>query len=135
VAYVVNRRFKLPLSWTFSSRLLLYTGISLFALLCQWQVMLAWRRHNCLRVDEIVAGLNESFLRGGVAYYNWRLRLNQFYHEQILRHRSAALSSKKTESTVDVLTAYQDEQRRAGLLKQDNAEVGETAPDASSSDT
>ncbi|TGZ71884.1 hypothetical protein CRM22_002401 [Opisthorchis felineus] len=135
VAYVLNRRFELPLRWMFSSRLMLYMGISLVALLCQWQVMLAWRRHNCLRVDEIVASLNESFLRGGVAYYTWRLRLNQFWHEHILRYRSAALGSKKTESTVDVLTAYQDEQRQAGLLKQENAEVGETAPGASSSDT
>ncbi|KAF5400372.1 hypothetical protein PHET_06614 [Paragonimus heterotremus] len=106
-AYRLNRVYKLPTHWLLSSRLLLYTGLALFGLFCQWQIALAWRRYNCLAVDKLVAHLDDSFLRGGLAYYDWRIRWNQFWYD-----RSVEKHTNEQKSHFDPVKLYQEEQQR-----------------------
>ncbi|KAF7258840.1 hypothetical protein EG68_04084 [Paragonimus skrjabini miyazakii] len=106
-AYRLNRVYKLPTHWLLSSRLLLYTGLALFGLFCQWQIALAWRRYNCLAVDKLVAHLDDSFLRGGLVYYDWRIRWNQFWYD-----RSVEKHANEQKSHFDPVKLYQEEQQR-----------------------
>ncbi|KAH8856884.1 hypothetical protein KSF78_0009356 [Schistosoma japonicum] len=77
--YLLNKTIKLPLRVSPASRVLVYTLIPLFSLFLQHQILLAWRKHCCLLVDQIVCSLGESFRQGGLQYYDWRLRWNRFW--------------------------------------------------------
>ncbi|CAH8655261.1 unnamed protein product [Schistosoma rodhaini] len=80
--FLLNRTITLPLRVSIASRTLIYTFISLFGLFFQHQMILAWRRYCCLRADQIVCSLGESFRQGGLQYYDWRIRWNKFWAER-----------------------------------------------------
>lgn len=68
----------------------------------QHQIILAWRRYCCLRADQIVCSLGESFRQGGLQYYDWRLRWNQFWAErqEEFKERKRLIKTNNHDETV-----------------------------------
>lgn len=79
IIYFFNRVTDSLMRWSRPTRLLGYTFLPLLGLFCQYQCMLVWRRHRCLKADQIAASLDESFRQGGQTYYEWRLKWNKFW--------------------------------------------------------
>ncbi|KAK4467728.1 hypothetical protein MN116_008661 [Schistosoma mekongi] len=106
--YLLNRTIKLPLRMSPASRVLVYTLIPLFSLFFQYQILLTWRKHHCLLVDQIVCSLGESFRQGGLQYYDWRLRWNRFWakrqeeFEEIKRLAKTSDNLSETPVYIDV---------------------------------
>ncbi|CAH8558936.1 unnamed protein product [Schistosoma turkestanicum] len=115
--FLLNRTFKLPILMSTVSKVLIYTLIPLFGLFCQHQIILAWRRYCCLRADQIVSSLDESFRQGGLQYYDWRLRWNQFWakRQEEFKERKRLIKANNHDETMkfDPVTQYQLENERS----------------------
>nr|CAH8867168.1 unnamed protein product [Trichobilharzia regenti] len=113
--FLLNRLMKLPLRVSSPSRLLIYTLLPLFGVFLQHQIILAWRRHCCLRVDQIVSSLGESYRQGGLAYYDWRLRWNHFWAERQSEYKERKKSLRKGDHTAkfDPVAQYQSENEQS----------------------
>ncbi|VDP74861.1 unnamed protein product [Schistosoma curassoni] len=100
--FLLNRTTRLPLRVSIASKLLIYTFIYLSGLFFQHQIILAWRRYCCLRADQIVCSLGESFRQGGLQYYDWRLRWNQFWAErqEEFKERKRLIKTNNHDETV-----------------------------------
>ncbi|CAH8619873.1 unnamed protein product [Schistosoma margrebowiei] len=115
--FLLNRTTRLPLRVSIASKLLIYTFIYLSGLFFQHQIILAWRRYCCLRADQIVCSLGESFRQGGLQYYDWRLRWNQFWVErqEEFKERKRLIKANNHDETVryDPVTKQQLENEKS----------------------
>ncbi|VDL99946.1 unnamed protein product [Schistocephalus solidus] len=89
VAYVLNRLLGLRTLWSPPIRLLAYMGILGLMLLCQRQLLVAWRHQVCFNVDRAVGSLGDDMCAKGIAYYSWKLRWNAFWTHRLAEcHRA-----------------------------------------------
>ncbi|KAL7055135.1 hypothetical protein AAHC03_024473 [Spirometra sp. Aus1] len=89
VAYVLNRLLGLRTLWSPPARLLAYMGIVGLMLLCQRQLLVAWRHQVCFNVDRAVGSLGDDMRAKGIAYYSWKLRWNAFWTHRLVECRRA----------------------------------------------
>ncbi|CAL8081040.1 unnamed protein product [Calicophoron daubneyi] len=124
-AYAVNRIYRLRERTLLPSRLLLYAFISLVALFSQYQVLLAWRRHSCFAADRIAASLDESYLHGGLAYYEWRLRWNRFWYERFAEFQMNQKEiARKKQAGFDPVLEYQQEEAKVKTTNGPSSKAG-----------
>ncbi|CAH8626383.1 unnamed protein product [Heterobilharzia americana] len=117
--FLLNRGMKLPLRAPIVTRMLIYPLLPLFTVFLQHQIMLAWRRRCCLRADQIVCSLGESFRQGGLEYYNWRLRWNQFWATRYAETKERQELNRKGDkiSGFDPVAQYQLEREENSTEK------------------
>lgn len=73
-------------------------GVTALLLLCQRQLLVAWRHSCALSLDAAIADCHSSLLDGGVEYYSWKREWNAFWTRNIL------LSARKAMSTLANVT-------------------------------
>ncbi|VDL16023.1 unnamed protein product [Hymenolepis diminuta] len=98
VCFGLNRLLGLCSVVSRSTRGLVYLGVTALLLLCQRQLLVAWRHSCALSLDAAIADCHSSLLDGGVEYYSWKREWNAFWTRNIL------LSARKAMSTLANVT-------------------------------
>ncbi|KAM3173542.1 hypothetical protein ACTXT7_012311 [Hymenolepis weldensis] len=98
ICFGLNRLLGLRSIVSRSTRGLLYMGVTALLLLCQHQLLVAWRHSCALSLDAAIADCHSSLLDGGVEYYSWKREWNAFWTRNIL------LSARKAMSTLANVT-------------------------------
>ncbi|VDO15404.1 unnamed protein product [Rodentolepis nana] len=84
VCFGLNRLLGLHSAVSRSARGMVYIGVTALLLICQHQLLVAWRHFRALSLDAAVAGCHSSLRNGGIEYYSWRREWNAFWTVSIL---------------------------------------------------
>lgn len=80
MCYFLNRLLGLPTHL----RALSYFTIGGVLVLCQRQLLSAWRDRACFAVDRRVVSSDSHLLSGGIDYYTWKQTWNRFWAAEAL---------------------------------------------------
>nr|CDS32905.1 expressed conserved protein [Hymenolepis microstoma] len=114
ICFGLNRLLGLRSVVSRSARGMAYIGVTALLLICQHQLLVAWRHSCALSLDAAVADCHPSLRVGGVEYYSWRREWNTFWTLSIL---PSARKAMLTLANVTRASLGEDGEQVSSLLK------------------